>query len=111
MLFDTFKIILVSHPLLGLGGPSHTGEPDHGSPGHTSYYIYYIIYYYIILYHTIIGDPGGDPAPSQGPTSSICRGHEAALLLLLFLLVGSNFTVKGNIQDVTKVTGNNKTKT
>ena len=54
MLFDTFKIILVPHPLLGLGGPSHTGEPDHGSPG-----------------HTIIGDPGGDPAPRQGSTSSV----------------------------------------
>ena len=28
-----------------------------------------------------------------------------ALYFIIYLLVGSNFTVKGNIQDVTKVTG------
>ena len=74
MLFDTFKIILVPHPLLGLGGPGHTGEPDHGSPG-----------------HTIIGDPGGDPAPSQGPTASVGRGHEAALGVIIIIIFISRF--------------------
>lgn len=42
------KVAPVVHPLHGISGPLHGGEPDHMDPSHTS-----------------IGDSNGDPTPLQ----------------------------------------------
>ena len=62
MLFDGLEVVPVPHPLLGLGGPRHAGEPHHGPPR-----------------HAVVGDARGDAAARHGAAPAVSAGHQAAL--------------------------------
>ena len=62
MLFDGLEVVPVPHPLLGLGGPRHAGEPHHGPPR-----------------HAVVGDARGDAAARHGAAPAVSAGHPAAL--------------------------------